>query len=684
MSMFLMNPNTMNRVPNARHTGLRLLLTGAVLSLPSSLLHATQTYMNVLPSNAAPTTQETILDFDIPLALQDVDVGNVGLSLAQRRLAMDLVDAAGSSLSFNVSDADLTDLTNLTGSSSYYLYKYLPSDTVLNSNTMLGTTGGVGNKALLLDLGESNLTVNGSLEGQGVHFVTTVNSAASSAGLVMDGVSGLGVDAASTGQVIAQELIEQTSGTPGNFKIIMDLNSTLENGANFVFAQETAGTSGNTFSYSVTDAENSRLYDTSYVINSSAARTITGNNESVVVTFSRANDEYITKSNTSNHQSNDAALKLGTIAANGVALGDMQTVLTRLDINDFGYGNNAENLATEMKRLAPIANNSAMITAFDGLELIDQSIDQLFSVRRGNWTGYSDLDSNVWVKLHQQNSRSSGSVPVATATAQDTAGHNGFVAESTGITAGIDQRLDNGLIGISTSKLTSYIDQKDDRLGERAIQKQQVDSFYTRVNDRDSFMTFVYSHARGDTDGVRKTAIDRTASYSAPSDTKEAAFKFGQRFDLSDGRSAITPYYRLAKSQFLQAAYTETGAGDLSLALHEYKVDRISQELGAEVTHKGRYFGIKGLSSLSLALVKDRLIDDPTIYANYTGDTHSSHSSYTTFATPTERWAEDAVKFRGMIQLEPWHQTMVRLGLDVQTRNSRQSLAVDLSIVKTF
>ena len=660
------------------------LLASPILWLHSGLVCAAPAYVDVRASNVAPVADETILDFDAALALQLADESNNGLTLAQRRVAMDLVDASGNSIAFSSSDADLTDLASLSGSANYYRYKYINGDSSITGNALLGTTGGASNKALILDLGESDLTVNGTVEGQGAHFVTTVNSFASRDGLIMDGINAMGVDESRTGQIIADELVEQTSGNPANFKLLLDMNSSLEDGANFVFAQETAGNANNIFSYSVTDSENSRLYDTSYVINSSAARAISGNSERVVVTFSRADDEYILKSNTRNHQSNDAALKLGTIAADGVALGDLQTALTVLDINEFGFGNNAANLATQVKRLAPIANNSAMISAFNNLELVEKSIDQRFSARRARWSGYSDLSNNVWFKVHQQNTFSSGSVPVATSNAQDTAGHNGFGVRSEGITAGLDHRFNNGLLGVSSSYLANYIDQADDRIGEQAVQRHLVDTVYSRFNNRDSFATLVYSSARGDTEGVRKTAIDRTASYKAPVDTKETALKLGHRFDLSDGRSAITPFYRLAQSQFHQQAYTEAGAGDLSLTLQDYKIDRISQEVGAEIAHKGRYFGAKGLSSISFSVGKDRLLDDPTIYANYTGDTHDSHAAYTTFSTPTETWAENVVKFRGMFQIEPWARTMVRMGLDLQARNSRQDVAVDFSIVKAF
>ena len=663
----------------------RLTPIAMVVAMLSGTSQATEVYIDAQAGNAAPTTQTTILDFDIPLSLLDVTSSNTGFTIAQRRAAMDLVDAAGNSLAFNASDTDLTNLGSLPGNANYFLYKYLNGDTTLTSNTTLGTVATGTSQPLVLDLGESDLTVTGSLEGQGVHYVTNVNSFASNDGLVMDGVNGLGIDAATTGQVSATELVEQTSGTPGNFKILLDMNSTLEDGANFVFAQETAGTAGQVFSYSVADSENSRLYDTSYVINSSAARTIDSNdNESVVVTFNRANNEYILKSFTDNHHSNDAALKLGTIAADGVALGDMQTALTRLDINDFGYGDTADNLRVEVKRLAPIANHSEMIAVLDSIASVSGAIEQRFSVRRGNWTGYSDLANSVWVKTHGQTTQSSGSVPESTPTAQDTAGHNGFHTNNRGITAGIDHRFANGLVGLSTSKFVTQIDQIDDRLGEGAKQKQSAHTLYGRLNGRNVSVDFTHTYASGDTVGERKTAIDRVADYSSKSITQEAAVKFAYRMDMSDGRSAFTPYLRLVNSEFDRPAYTETGAGDLSLHMHDYLVNREAHQLGAEISHKGRYFGVKGISALNISVGQDKLLGDTSISANYTGDTHTNHASYTSFVTPTERWSEDVVKFRGMIQVEPWQQTMVRFGLDLETRNSRQSMAVDFSITKAF
>lgn len=513
-----------------KHTLSRAILLALIV--PIGAVHATDVYLDI------PAINSNILDFEAPLQLITTDTSNNGLTIAERRALMPLLNSGGSSLVFNGSDTDLYNLSSLPGSSSYYLYKYYDCTTTY-TNLALGA--GAGNNPLILDLGEDKLTATGNLQSQGAHYVTTVNSLASSGSLLMNGTGALMVNAATTGRIEAGELLESVNDVSASCKVLLDLNSTLKNGASFVFAEETAGTSGNSFTFTNTDDQNSNLYDNSYVINSSSARDASGNNESVVITFSRDNDEYIEKSFTRNHPSNDAALKLGTIAADGVALGDMQTALTLLDINDFGYGNNADNLAIQVKRLAPIANNSLMISSFDALDMVGEAVDYRFGARRGNWSGHSDEKATFWAKLHGEYTSSSGSVPVATSNAQDTAGHDGFSLQSAGVSMGVDQRYEQGLLGASLSTLSTAIRQKDDRSGEDATQRQLMGTLYGRWNNRYDFVAASYTLSHGDTEGERKTAIGRTANYTAPLDSYEFAIKAGHRFDLPDGRSALTP-----------------------------------------------------------------------------------------------------------------------------------------------
>jgi hypothetical protein len=71
----------------------------------------------------------------------------------------------------------------------------------------------------------------------------------------------------------------------------------------------------------------------------------------LVVKFDRIADVYVTRSNTSGHFSNPAANRLAALGVAGTGYTeDMQTVFNRLDIDQWGYGNNEANLATQAKR----------------------------------------------------------------------------------------------------------------------------------------------------------------------------------------------------------------------------------------------------------------------------------------------------------------------------------------------
>lgn len=632
-----------------------------------------------------------IRDFDDKLGITVTDSSNQGLSVTARR-ALTLANDGASADPLEANEtfsAAISDLTNLSavGKTDRYIYKALSSDETLNNTLFLssGTTGGTSNLSSVIDLGSADLTLNGAnIEAQGAIFITTVNSDASSGGLLMDGLGALGVNALTTGQIIAAEIIEQTPGNPGNFKIVLDLNSTFKDGASFVFAKETAGTSGNSIGYSELDTQNSRLFDTSYVINSSAAHQVDANNESVVVTFSRDNNEYIEKSFTRSHPSNDAALKLGTIAKDGVALGDMQTALTRLDINDFGYGNDAANLAVQVKRLAPIANNSFLITNFDGVELFSGATDYRYTARRGNWSGDSTKDVSSWVRVLGSATNTSGSVPVALSTSQDTAGHDGFDANTQGLAIGLDKTFKHGLLGASLGSVTTRTTQSDDRQGERSKHTQQLVSLYGQINDRYNFLAASAIHSSTTINGVRKTAIDRVADYKAPVSVTELQVKLGHRFDLSDGRSAITPFASLSHSRYKQSGYEETGAGALSLNVSALETQKNTAEVGLNVSHKGRVNGLKALTVLDVALGRDFGMDDLTINARYTGATHTSHSNYTAFTAPAEAWAGDFVKLGANLQLEAAEGLMVKMGVNGEMRNGRQNYSGELGLVWVY
>ena len=667
----------------------RSLLAIAICSVPFA-----QAASVVDPGSSTITAFEEVLGLTVTglrsgSAIDNIE--NMGLSVADRRGYIQFESGAtlADSEVTTTPTNDVSGLDDLSGSLTSYLFRYFDTSVTYTTGRLTlgtGTTGNESNKPLILDLGESDLTVsNGDIQTQGAYIITTVNSNASRGGLFMDESTGSGannafkVDESTTGQIKAQELVDVGSA-PAPIKLLLDLNSSFENGASFDFLTETAGIITQV-PFVVIDSVNSNLFDTSYVINSSAELVTVGNNEKIVITFQRDDNVYIIKSETDNHPSNDAALKLGIIAARGVAEGDMQTALTRLDINDFGYGNDQQPLAVQVKRLAPLANNSFVISSFDATDLASDALGHRIAARRGNWSGNSDLDQSFWIQALGSKTNSSGSVPVATLAARDTAGHDGFESSTQGFVAGLDKQFDKGLLGVSYGRTHTDLTQLDDRKGETSNLGQNTLSVYGQYDHRGSFVSAVASRSTGSIDGWRRTAIDRIANYNFGIENQQISVKAGQRFDLSDGRSAITPYLELTKARFTQDRYVEQGAGDLSLDIAKLEADKSTVEVGVSASHKGRFSGVKALTVLTAAVGQDFDVSDLTVNANYTGPTSDA---YTGFTTPAENWAQNYLKLGLDLQLEAKTGMMVKLGLDGEMRQGRQNYAGEVALVWVF
>lgn len=641
----------------------------------------------------APVAGDAINLFDQRLGLTNTGPLNTGLSVIERRAVGNVNLVTGSSLSGSVAtDANLNAST--LGSHSGYLYRVLSDNLNIVANLALGTGNSIAagdtaaspHKSLLFDLGDRHLIqTTGTLQTQGAVFVSTVNSDASSAGLLMNGSGALSVNRGTTGRISTEQLIELGGGQAG-FKLILDLNSTLKNNTSFVFLEETRGQLGSeaSFTFTGTDSVVSNLYDTSYVIDSSVTTVLDGDRQKVLVEFKRDNNAYITKSFTSNHPSNDAALKLGTIAAQGLALGDMQTALTRLDINDFGYGNNEKNLAVQVKRLAPIANNSFLIASTDALKLATDAIDYRIAARRGNWSGFSDAKHSFWLKGLVAQSNSSGSVPLTQPGAQDVAGHDGFRTSARGVVMGFDKVVDNATYGVSYANVGTSIRQADDRSGESSRLRQHIWSLYAQRSDGPYFISGTVRYADGRVNGLRRTAIDRIADFDFSTNNTEVSVKTGHRFDSSNGRSAFTPYVKATGGFYKQSAYEETGAGALSLNVAEQKIQRMSAEAGLSISHKGRFNGVKALTVMDVAVGKDLSISDQTIHARYTGETHTSHAAFTGFTTPAEQWSSNYVNLKMNLQLEVANRAMFKWGAAAELRQGRQRFGTDVSMNWVF
>jgi outer membrane autotransporter protein len=249
---------------------------------------------------------------------------------------------------------------------------------------------------------------------------------------------------------------------------------------------------------------------------------------------------------------------------------------------------------------------------------------------------------------------------------------------------GYDKTFNNGVLGVSMADLESDLTQLDDRVDEDSVIAQRVWSVYGQVHGKADYLSVSLKHGLNNVSGERKTAIDRAAHYDYDSSTSELALKYGHRFDLSDGRSAITPYVRYIKTRNSTPEYTETDAGALSLNVHKSSIVKETAELGLSASHKGRFSGVKALTVLHAAVGKDVDISDLTVSANYTGATDTEHADYTSFTTPAETWADNYVSLGANLQLEAKKGLLVKLGANGELRQSRQNYSADLSLIWAF
>ena len=180
--------------------------------------------------------------------------------------------------------------------------------------------------------GTGVITTNGAT----LNFSVAAQAWASNAGGALDANAASSITGAAGSSLVMN----------GNEKVNIALLGSLKNNqSHTLIGVETA-----------TGAQTGTATDNSYVIDSVLSRNSSGD---LVVTFTRDSNSYVTKSATAGHSSNGAAVRLGALGAAGTAYSaDMQLVLNKLDLDQWGYGNNQAHLATEVKRLAPIANNS--------------------------------------------------------------------------------------------------------------------------------------------------------------------------------------------------------------------------------------------------------------------------------------------------------------------------------------
>lgn len=361
--------------------------------------------------------------------------------------------------------------------------------------------------------------------------------------------------------------------------------------------------------------------DNSYVIDTAVTETSAG----LVVTASRANDVYITKSATSGHFSNAAAQRLGELGRAGKLnnySADMQVVFNKLDVDQWGYGNNEANLATQVKRLAPIANGSAEQAALGAATAALNATGERLSVLRGD-SKMAGTDGNG----RQLGSENTGWAKLlgSTQSAKRIDQYDGFKTTSSGLAVGGDTKLENGVVGGMFSYLNSSIGQRDFRSGESASMTSNTLAVYGTQEYGEAYVEAALARTQHNLDSNRTTAIDRVAN--AKVDFSQNTLKLGAGYRIGiDGSSTsvLTPMVTLQSDRLHQDAYTETGAGALALNVDGRDTKRNRASLGLRYNTAFENEGTTYYPEFLVAVNRNSGMRNTDVVSSFVGDTSAT------------------------------------------------------------
>ena len=331
----------------------------------------------------------------------------------------------------------------------------------------------------------------------------------------------------------------------------------------------------------------------------------------------KANELYIQKSQTKGDLSNNAAKVLAGIAASGSQTGDMVEVIQKMEIDSFGYGNSQANLATQVKKLAPIANASYSQSAIGANTLAINTVSNRMADLRGDSTagqtaGLSSGDeiarNGAWAK-----------VIASTATQKQDGMYDGYKTNSGGLAAGIDHQFKNEITaGLALGYTSTNIDQQDFRSGDSADTKSYNIVAYAGKDFENAYVEGALSYAMHNTQGSRATAVGRTAQSDIDANQYTAHTSAGYRFNIQDS-ATVTPFLSLDYTHLTQDAYTETGAGAINLNVSELSTSRTTVGGGVKLGSKIESGSTTLTPELKLATYHISGGNDTDIAAQYVG-----------------------------------------------------------------
>ncbi len=352
------------------------------------------------------------------------------------------------------------------------------------------------------------------------------------------------------------------------------------------------------------------LLDNSFTIDTTLDRS--NNDGDLRITTHRDEYTYLDKSGTKllGLRSYDMAHRLGTLAADGTGYSaGLQVVFNKLDLDQWGYGNNATNLARQLYLLTPSGDGAAVKA---GTGLTAQAVGAVLD-GSGSLSTRATPQRSYWVRAYGSHDNQSGS--------GEYAGHN---INGGGATVGTDYQIGDSVVGLAVGYGKAKASSSGLREGDKADVDSTIAGLFFRKPIGEYFLNAMIDAAKHRTKTERQTAVGARANGDYSGTEFGGAIQLGRKFALSDTNESLTPILAVNYSRYKQAAYAETGAGDIGLNYTEQKYTQTDATLSLRYAVE-KILGEGIASSFSASLGYKHLLSAPTYNntVNFVGDTNT-------------------------------------------------------------
>ena len=355
-----------------------------------------------------------------------------------------------------------------------------------------------------------------------------------------------------------------------------------------------------------TGAQSGTLLDNSFTIDTTMSR-IGGD---LVITTHRDAQTYVTKSASLGSRSDGMALRLGALATAGTGYSaSLQTVFDKLDLDQWGYGNTAANLARQLQLLTPAGDGAAVQAS---LGVTSQAIGTVLD-------GSSDLSTkpapgnDYWVRAFGGRLSRSNSGEYA-----------GFTSNAGGAVVGTDRAVGDAVVGLALGYGMATATSEGFRSGDKADINSTILGLYFRAPVGKFFVNGIIDAAQHSTKTDRLTAVGERAQGDYDGSEVGGSVQFGRRFVLENKDASLTPVLAVDYARYHQAAYSETGAGDIGLNVGAQSYSQSAASLALRFAKENKISEDKA-SSVNAYLGYKRLLSTPTYNSDvsFVGDSNT-------------------------------------------------------------